>query len=111
MGAPVRESDDGKPSKTEPKSEPPKKKSAKDTPRNVGAASSSRATEVPDPPWRRKRRRAFFEGDVAAVELRSQLARGSERIPEPAVRFSTAPTSSGVLRLMSGVAMAAAVAG
>jgi len=100
MGAPVRGSDDGKPSKTGPKSEPPK---------DVGAAPSSRATEVPDPPWKRKPRREVFEGDVAAVELRSRLA--PERIPEPAVRFSTAPASSGVLRLMSGVAMAAAVAG
>jgi hypothetical protein len=114
MGAPVRESYDGKPSKTEPKSE-----AAKDTPKGVGAAPSSRATEVPDPPWKRKPRREVFEGDIAALELRSRLALGSERIPEPAVEripepavlFSTAPTSSGVLRLMSGVAMAAAVAG
>jgi hypothetical protein len=109
MGAPVRESDDGKPSKTEPKSKPPKNAPAKDTPKDVGTAPSSRATEVPDPPWKRKPRREVFEGDVAAVELRSRL--WPERIPEPAVPFSTAPTFSGVLRLMSGVAMAAAVAG
>ena len=109
MGAPVRESDDGKPSKTEPKSEPPKNAPAKDTPKDVGAVPSSRATEVPDPPWKRKPRREVFEGDVAAVELRSRLA--PERIPEPAVQFSTAPTFSGVLPLMSGVAMAVAVAG
>jgi hypothetical protein len=104
MGAPVRGSDDGKPSKTGPKSEPPK-----DTPKDVGAAPSSRVTEVPDPPWKRKRRRDGFEGDVAIVEMRSRLA--PERIPEPAVLFSTARTSSGVLRLMSGVAIATAVAG
>jgi hypothetical protein len=100
MGAPVRGSDDGKPSKTGPKSEPPK---------DVGAAPSSRGTEVPDPPWKRKPRREVFEGDVAIVELRSRLA--PERIPEPALRFSTAPTFSGGLPLMSGVAMAVAVAG
>ena len=100
MGAPVRESDDGKPSESEP---------PKDTPKDVGAAPSSRATEVPDPPWKRKPRRDVFEGDVAIVELRSRLS--PERIPEPAVRFSTAPTFSGVLPLMSGVAMAVAVAG
>src|SRR5215472_19208024 len=87
MGAPVRGSDDGKPSKTGPKSEPP------------------------DPPWKRKPRRELFEGDVAIAELRSRLALESERIPEPAIPFSTAPTFSGVLRLMRGVAMAAAVAG
>jgi len=109
MGAPVRESDDGKPSKTEPKSEPPKNAPAKDMPKDVGAVPSRRATEVPDPPWKRKPRREVFEGDVAAVELRSRLA--PERIPEPAVPFSTAPTFSRVLRLMSGIAMVAAVAG
>src|SRR5258708_24593479 len=108
MGAPVRESDDSKPSKTEPKSAPPKNAPAKNPPKDVGAALSSRATEVPDPPWKRKPRRDVFEGDVALVELRSRLA--AERIPEPAVRFSTAPTYSGLLRLMRGVAMAAAVA-
>jgi hypothetical protein len=109
MGAPVRESDDGKPSKTEPKSKSPKNAPAEDTPKDVGAAPSSRATEVPDPPWKRKPRRGAFEGDVAIVELRSRLA--PERIPEPPVRFSAAPTFSGVLPLMSGVAMTAAVAG
>jgi hypothetical protein len=110
MGAPVRESDEGRSSKTEPKSEPPRNALAKDTPKDVGAPSS-RVTEVPGPPWKRKLRREVFEGDVALVELRSRLALGSERIPEPAVPFSTVPTFSGVLRLMSGVAMAAAVAG
>jgi hypothetical protein len=102
MGAPVRGSDDVKPSKTGPKSEPPKE---------VGAAPSSRVTEVPDPPWKRKSRGELFEGDVAIVELRSRLALESERVPEPAVPLSTDPTFSGVLRLMSGVATAAAVAG
>src|SRR5215813_5118332 len=110
MGAPVRESDDGKAPKSEPpKNELPKNEPAKDTPKDVGAAPSRRATQVPDPPWKRKPRRDVFEGDVAVVELRSRLA--PERIPEPAVRFSTAPTFSGVLPLMSGVAMAAAAAG
>jgi len=107
MGAAVQESDDGKPSKRGP----PKNAPAKDTPKDVGAAPSSRATEIPDPPWKRKPRREVFEGDVALVELRSRLALGSERIPEPAVPFSTAPAFSGVLRLMSGVAMAAIVVG
>src|SRR5215467_7423068 len=105
MGAPVRESDDGKPSK----SEPPKNEPAKDTPKDVGAAPSGRATEVPDPPWKRKQRRDVFEGDVAVVELRSRLA--PERIPDPAVRFSRPPTVSGVLSRISGIAMAGAVAG
>src|SRR5262249_35844341 len=82
---------------------------AKDTPKDVGAAPSGRATEVPDPPWKRKSRRDVFEGDVAVVELRSRLS--PERIPDPALGFSGAPTVSGVLPVMRGVAMAAAAAG
>ena len=105
MGAPVQEFDDGKPSK----SGLPKNAPAKDTPKDVGAAPSSRAMEVPAPPWKRKPRHEAFEGDVALVELRSRLR--PERIPEPVVPSSTAPTFSGVLRLTSGVAMAAIVIG
>jgi hypothetical protein len=107
MGAPVRESDDAKPSK----SEPPKTAPSEDAPTDVGAAPSSRATEVPAQPRKRKQRRGVFEGDIAVVELRSRLAMGSGRIPEPAEPTSAGPTSSGVLRLMRGVVMAAAVAG
>src|SRR5215475_244078 len=105
MGVPVRESDDGQPSRTGPKNEPPKH-----TPKNVGAVPSNHVTEIPDPPWKRKPRGELFEGDVAAVELRSRLALRSERIPEPEALFSMAPTPSGVLRLMSGIVMAAAAA-
>ena len=100
MGAP-----DGKLSKNEPRKNEP----AKDTPQDVGAAPSGRATEVPDPPWKRKPRRDVFEGDVAVVELRSRLA--PERIPEPAVRFSTAGRRKTSGPLISGVAIAGAVAG
>src|SRR5262245_33990628 len=99
MGAPVRESDDSEPSKNEPlrsgqpKSEPLKNESlkpeslqpepsknqpSKDEPKNVGAAPSSRTTEAPEPPWRRKTPRGVFEGDVAVVELRSRLALAPE---------------------------------
>jgi len=106
MGTPVRESDNGKPSKTERKGEPPKNAPAKDALKDVGGAA-----EVSNPPWKRKQRREVFEGDVALVGLRSRLTLGAERTPEPAIPFSTAPKFSGVLRLMSGVAMAAAAVG
>jgi hypothetical protein len=105
MGAPVRESDDGKPSK----SESPKNASAKGTSQDVGAAPSGRATEAPDIPWRRSRRREVFEGDVALVELRDRL--GPERIRQPEVPLAKAPTFSGLLRLTGAVAMTAAAAG
>jgi hypothetical protein len=131
MGAPVRESDDGKPSRSEsPRSESPKNAPAKGTPRDVGAAPSSRATEVPHAPWKRSRQRGeVFEGDVALVELRSRLGPerlgperlgperlgperlGPERMPELPVSLSTAPTFSGLPRLIGTVAMTAAVAG
>jgi hypothetical protein len=107
VGAPIRESDRGTLSKTEP----PKNAPAKDTPRDVGLVPSSCAPEVPNPPWKRKSRSNVFGGDAALVELRSQLALKAERIPEPAVLFPTAPMSSGVLRLMSGAALAAVVLG
>src|SRR5262249_21140579 len=105
MGAPVRESDYGKPSK----SESPKNASANGTPKDVGAAPPSRATEVADEPWKRSRRREVFGGDVTLVELPSRL--GPEQIPEPAVPLSTAPTFSGFPRAISAVAITAAVAG
>ena len=137
MGAPVRESNDGEPSNDEPlKSEPLKKDSlkreslkpeslkpeplknelsrnpaSKDESKNVRAAPSSRTSEAPEPPWKRKTRRGAFEGDVAVVELRSRLALGPEQIWEPAAPASNAPTFGAVLRLMGGVVAAAAVAG
>lgn len=106
MVAPVRESDDGKPSKGEPL----RSALAKGAPKPVTIASSGRVTEeAPDVPWRRSRRREAFEGDVSLAELRSRL--GPERVPEPFVAPSTAPAFSGLLRLTSAVAMVAAVAG
>jgi hypothetical protein len=104
LGAPVQESDDGKGSQ----GGPPKNAAAKDTAKDVAAAPSTRATQVSNLPWKRKRRRQAFEGDIAVIELRSQLALRPERIREPAVPV---PTFSGVLRLASGVAMTAIVVG
>jgi len=108
MGAPVP-SDDGKLLTASPKNEPPKNAPTKDTPRDVGAAASIRASEIPVLPRKPKPRGGVFEGDLAAAELCSRLAEAPEQIPEPAVPFSKASTPSG--RLMRGVAMAAAVAG
>jgi hypothetical protein len=138
MGAPVRESNNSEPSENEPlKNEPLKNESlerespkpdslkpglsknassknqhSKDEPKNAGAEPPGRPTEAPEPPpWKRKGRRNIFEGDVAVVELRSRLALGSERVPEPVVPRSTVPAVAAVARLMGGVLLAAAVAG
>jgi len=108
MGAPVP-SDDGKLLTASPKNEPPKNAPTKDTPRDVGAAPSIRASEIPVLPWKAKPRGGVLEGDLAAAELCARLAVAPEQIPEPAVPFSKAWTPSG--RLMIGVAMAAALAG
>jgi hypothetical protein len=106
MVAPVREPDDGKPSKGEPL----RSALAKGAPKPVSIAPSGRGTEeTPDVPWRRSRRREAFEGDIALTELRSRL--GPERIPDPVVARSTAPAFSGLLRLTSAVTIVAAVAG
>jgi hypothetical protein len=84
--------------------------------KNAPARDPSKDTGAPPPtkelapPWKRKSRREAFEGDVAVVELRSRLGR-TERIPEPAVQFSSTMTFSRVVRLMSGVATAATVGG
>jgi hypothetical protein len=93
------------------KNEASKNQQSKNEPKNVGAEPPSRPTEAPEPPWKRKARRDVFEGDVAVVELRSRLALGSERVPEPVVSRSTVPPVTAVARLMGGVLMAAAVAG
>jgi hypothetical protein len=99
--------------KPEPlKNEPSKNEPSKNQPsKDIAAAPPNRPTEVPEPPWKRKVRRGIFEGDVAVVELRSRLALGSERVPEPAASPSAVPTVAAISRLMGGVLMAAAVAG
>jgi hypothetical protein len=78
MGALVRESGDSEPSRNKRSRNEP----SKDAPKDIGTASSSRATEVPETPWRHKTRRGVFEGDVAVVEPRSRLTLAPERIPE-----------------------------
>jgi len=93
------------------KIEPSKNQPSKNEPRNVDGGPSGRATEVPEPLWKRKARREVFEGDVAVVELRSRLALAPERILEPPAPNSTVPTVAALLRLTGGVLVAAAVAG
>lgn len=102
MGAPLRESNGSKSLKNE---------ATKDALKEAGAALSSKTTQAPEPPWKRKTRRGVFEGDVAAVELRSQLALAPDRIPEPAIPVSTVSRFSAVLRLTSVILIGAGLAG
>jgi hypothetical protein len=94
------------------KSASSKNQHSKNESKNADAEPPGRPTEAPEPPpWKRKGRRDIFEGDVAVVELRSRLALGSERVPEPAAPRSTVPTVAAAVRLTGGVLLAAAVAG
>jgi hypothetical protein len=106
MGAPVRGVDDNKPLKNEPPTE-----ASTAAPKEVGAGSSTGTTEAPLPPWKHKTQRGVFEGDVAAVELRTRLALTPDRISEPAIRVSTVSKFAAVVRPTGVVLMAAAMAG
>ena len=63
--------------------------------------------ETAEPPWRRKKSPAMFEGDVAIKELRERLALAPDQIPEPA---PSAPGGSvlGVVARLVGVMVLAA---
>jgi hypothetical protein len=49
----------------------------------VNTAPWPHTLEPPEPPWKGKKRRGAFAGDVAVVELRTKLALAPDRIPEP----------------------------
>jgi hypothetical protein len=63
--------------------------------------------ETAEPPWRRKKSPALFEGDIAVKELRERLALAPDQIPEPA---PSAPGGSvfGVVARLVGVMVLAA---
>lgn len=63
--------------------------------------------EPPEPPWKRKKRRGAFAGDVAVAELRTRLALAPDRIAEPPAPDSTARVSGGVGRLIGVIALIA----
>jgi hypothetical protein len=112
MGAPVRESNDSEPLKSElSKSETPKNQPLKDALKDVGPMPSSRRVEAPKPPSKRRMRHGVFKGDVAIVELRSRLTLAPERIPEPVAPVSTVPTFVAALRVLVGLLLTATAAG
>src|SRR5260370_1338895 len=49
----------------------------------VNTASWPHTLEPPEPPWKGRKRRGAFVGDVAVAELRTKLALAPDRIPEP----------------------------
>src|ERR1700719_2777702 len=133
MSAPVREPDDDGPSKDGPLSYAPRRAQRPerdrdtnsvprqsgpvDTPRGSNAVDAPRkvdavpqgAAELQEPPWKRKKQRQAFAGDVAAAELRARLALAPDRLPDPPPPVSTGPKFGSAARL-SGVIMVGAAA-
>jgi hypothetical protein len=130
MSAPVREPDDDGPSKDGPlnyaprrarrperdrdTNSAPRQSGPVDTPRGSDAVDAPRkvdavpqgAAELPEPPWKRKKQRQAFAGDVAAAELRTRLALAPDRLPDPPPPVSTVPKFGSAARL-AGVIMVA----
>jgi len=84
-------------------------------PMRISAAPANGAlangmTESLEPPWKQKMQPGAFVGDVAMVELRSQLAMGPDRIPEPPVPESSGSRFATAGRIVGAVTVAAAAA-
>ena len=72
----------------------------------VNTAPWPHTLEPPEPPWKGKKRRGAFAGDVAVVELRTKLALAPDRIPEP-LPDSAARVFGGVGRFIGVIAVVA----
>jgi Flp pilus assembly protein TadD len=94
MSASIRELDDYGPSQDGPLNYAPKK--ARRPQRDLDAASRRGASE---PPWKRKQRQVFV-GDIAVVELRTQLALAPDRLPAPPSPVPTVSKFGAAVRLM-----------
>jgi hypothetical protein len=118
MGAHVLKSDGGEPSNREPRNQAPSRNiPLKEALQRSGPAPSGRppagVVEPLEPPWqpaaKPRPRRGTFEGDEAAVELRSRLAAARGGRLEPGK--SLAPSFGAVLRFVGLVVTAAVAAG
>jgi|GEM_PF-1891173 TPR repeat protein len=85
----------------------PRKSDAADASRRIGAAPQRGAPELPEPPWKRKKRQAFA-GDIAVAELRTRLALAPDRLPDPPLPVSTVPKFGSAARLVGVMVVAAA---
>jgi hypothetical protein len=61
-----------------------------------------------EPPWKRRKSSAIFEGDVAIKELRARLALTPDHIPEPTQHRAGAPVFAIVGRLLGVMVLVAA---
>src|SRR6202043_3894698 len=132
MSAPVREPDDDGPSKDGPlnyaprrahrperdrdTNSVPRQSGPVDTPRGSNAVDAPRkvdavpqgAAELQGPPWKRKKQRQAFAGDIAVAELRTRLALAPDRLPDPPLPVSTVPKFGSAARLVGVMGGAAA---
>jgi hypothetical protein len=118
MGVPIRESDDNGLSDSAPPANDSSildPSSRQDPLRNAmqraGMAMPEGADEPIEPPRRARTQRGVFEGDVAAMELRSRLARARDQTLLPAVRRSSSRRFADTLRYAGLFLVAAAGAG
>jgi TPR repeat protein len=112
MGAPIRESDDSEPPRGELlKNAPSRIDPLRDASQRTSTAPLDRTPDSVDPPRILRAQRGVFEGDVAAVELRSRLARTGAETAPPAVRRSPDRQFAAGLRRTGFLFIAAAAAG
>ena len=112
MSAQAQEPDDpgplnDGPSNDGPLNYAPKRARQPEQDQNFNNAPPRVSAEPPEPPWMRKRKRAFA-GDIAVAELGAQLARTPDRVPEPPLPESTIRVFGAKKRLISVIAVATA---
>jgi len=76
----------------------------------VSTASPPDTAESPEPPWRRKKLRGLFTGDLAVVELRNRLALTPDRVPEPPSPNLTTRLFGAMVRITAVLVVAAILA-
>jgi len=113
MSAPVREPDDNGSLNDGPLNYAPKRARQAEDDQNpespapkVNTASRPHSLEPPEPPWKRKKLRGVFAGDLAIVELRTRRL-APDRVPEPPLPDSTARVFGRVGRIAGVIAVVA----
>src|SRR5262249_32885712 len=110
MKAPVHELDDNGLLSDAPKE--PGRLEQDQNPDRAGAKLDSTPppdmTESSEPPWKKKKQRGAFAGDIATGELRSRLALVPDRVPEPKSPHSAVSVSGPMRPLVGAIAVVAA---
>ena len=73
----------------------------------ISTASPPDTSESPEPPWRRKKLRGLFTGDLAVVELGNRLTLAPDRVPEPPSPNFTTQLFGAIVRIAAVLAVAA----